>query len=174
MMCSIYKITNSINSKVYIGQTWGQIKKRFDYHKSPQNISCIHLRRALDKHGRDNFQIETIAACSDQVTADYLECLYIKEYDSIFSGYNIRGGGSRGAVSEETKNKLSAIHKGKRYSIKTEFKTGQKFSEDTKKKMSEAQRGSKNHNFGKPTHTKGSTWKLINGKRVYSKRKING
>ena len=94
MTCSIYVITNSINKKVYVGQTWKTLEHRFNGHCIKQKDKISRIFNAINKYGRDNFKIECIAMCSDQETADYLEILYIKEYNSIKTGYNLRLGGS--------------------------------------------------------------------------------
>lgn len=143
MINSIYKITNSINDKVYIGQTWRPIKKRFSYHKRENN--CIKLVRAFEKYGKKNFNIELIVSALDQLTADYLERFWITVYDSIENGYNIREGGSRGRHSEETKKKMSIAAMGNKNGI------GHKVSKLEKKRLSESK--------------KGKTWKIIDGKR---------
>jgi group I intron endonuclease len=93
MLCSIYKITNQINHDVYIGQTWKTVQQRFAEHKRPSNKSCIKLKNALNKYGRDNFVVELITVCSTQDTADYWERYFITKYDSINTGYNLRQGG---------------------------------------------------------------------------------
>lgn len=57
----IYKITNNINSKVYIGQTIGTIEKRFNEHKRAAIKGCHYaLHRAIKKYGIDNFSVEEI------------------------------------------------------------------------------------------------------------------
>ena len=111
MLCSIYKITNQINGKVYIGQTWVGIKKRFRVHKQPSYRGCLKLHSAFEKHGRDNFTIELITLTGTQETADHLEKYFISKYDSISNGYNIREGGS--PSTEEIARKLSISQKGR-------------------------------------------------------------
>lgn len=59
----IYKISNTINNKVYIGQTRYSLEHRFTAHKKKamQNtISHVHLHEAMRKYGVDNFYIEQI------------------------------------------------------------------------------------------------------------------
>ena len=127
--CSIYLITNSINEKVYVGQTWGTIQHRFTSHKAPSHKGCVRLHNAFNKYGRDNFKIEILTTTDNQLTADCLETFWIKIYDSIAVGYNLREGGSQGKWSEEVKQKISASHK------------GIKFSEHHKQQLSKALKG---------------------------------
>lgn len=168
-ICSIYVIKNSANSKVYVGQTWGHIDERFRGHKRPmEKQHSPKLFHAFEKYGRENFFIECITQCSNQGNADYLEISYIKEYDSVNNGYNIKTGGSRGKHSEETKRKMSVASKGKpksREAVEKQRKSliGRKASEETKMKMSQSQKGKHSQSRA----TKGQTWKIIDGKRVW-------
>lgn len=56
----IYKITNLINDKVYIGQTTTTINNRWSQHKTHKDKRS-HLRSALDKYGIENFKIEEVS-----------------------------------------------------------------------------------------------------------------
>jgi len=134
-ICSIYIITNTINEKIYVGQTWDIIQKRLSSHKCVGGKHCTKLYNSLNKYGKNKFNIECIAMCTDQFTADYLEILYIKEYNSIANGYNLRSGGARGKHTEETKKRMSIARHG------NNFRTGTKLSEETKKKIGLANMG---------------------------------
>lgn len=133
----IYKITNILNGKIYIGQTIQDLKERWYGHcRSISN--CTAIARALKKYGKDNFTIEQI----DQ--ADSLEELNKKEVEWIsrFSsntkgiGYNLTTGGMNAIPSEETKAKM----RGPRPALSLK-QMGKKVSEETKRKMSEAHIG---------------------------------
>lgn len=127
--CSIYKITNSINSKVYIGQTWGPIRTRFAVHKNLNKKGSIKLQNAFNKYGKDNFKIELVTLTHTQSCADYWEQYFIKKYDSISFGYNLKDGGHHGKYSAEAKRKMSLARQ------------GMKLSEETKKNISESSKG---------------------------------
>lgn len=89
-MCSIYVIKNSVNNKVYVGQTWRSIERRFQVHIQNSTANhCVKLRRAILKYGVDKFVIELLTFCHSQKMADYLETLFIRKFDSIKNGYNI-------------------------------------------------------------------------------------
>lgn len=115
-ICSIYIIKNSINNKVYIGQTWKSIKRRFQVHKQNSTYGhCIKLRRAMKKYGQDKFNIELLTFCHTQKIADYWETYFIHKYNSIKNGYNIlEFANNRKGVkhSLKTKNKMSKSRKG--------------------------------------------------------------
>lgn len=113
MLCSIYKITNRFDNKIYIGQTWNTILQRWFDHKKPSGKNCIKLHRAIMKHGANSFNLELLTICGTQETADYWETFFIERCDSIKTGYNIRSGGSRGRMSEEQKKAVGDFHRGK-------------------------------------------------------------
>ena len=134
---SVYKITNNINGKVYIGQTY-HVKQRFYQHThSSQNK---HLHSAFEKYGIDNFTFEVLFTGLTKEESDIEEIRLIAEYDSANSskGYNHRLGGSRGKNSPETKAKMSEAFKGR------------KMSAEAREKMSKARKGVKHS----PEHTK--------------------
>lgn len=107
----LYKITNQLNGKVYIGQTI-DIKGRWSAHKSnaknPEKTGQ-YIHRAMAKYGVDNFTFENIATCITQEGADETESSLISQYDSRNKefGYNLKTGASYGGHSEETKQKQS-------------------------------------------------------------------
>ena len=90
---AIYKITNKLNGKVYIGQTIHP-KKRFQEHCSSKDNLPIHL--AIQKYGKENFSFEVL-----EWTADYdaREKEFISFYQSLVPhGYNILDGSSSNPV----------------------------------------------------------------------------
>ena len=93
MSIGIYKFTNKINGKIYIGQSI-HIEKRFQEHcqqakHSPKTI----FHTALQKYGIENFLFEIIELCEDSQLDDK-EQYYINKYNSLTpNGYNIQLGG---------------------------------------------------------------------------------
>lgn len=120
--CGIYCIENLANGKKYIGQSV-DIEKRWYEHRRTLRLKChdnIHLQRAWDKYGENNFQFYIITICDSERLND-LEIYYIKllnTFDSDY-GYNMTSGGD-GCVgykhTEETKEYISKIQNGKRLS----------------------------------------------------------
>lgn len=86
----VYKITNKINNKVYIGQTIRDIEERFRRHinDATNNILDTHFARAIRKYGKDNFNIEQIDIANNQDELNLKEQYWIRFYDSVHSGYN--------------------------------------------------------------------------------------
>lgn len=113
----IYKITNIITSKIYIGCTTKTIENRFLEHKS-RSKSKKHnskLYNSINKYGIDNFIIEEICKCNIDKMFE-LEKNYILEFNSFENGYNTTYGGE-GCLgykhSNEVKEKMSNIQKEK-------------------------------------------------------------
>jgi len=147
-MITIYRITNSINDKIYVGQTCASLSIRFKDHKNPVQKGCAKLHRALNKYGRENFRIEAITEAYTQLEADVLEVHFIAKFNTVRNGYNLRSGGSHGKHSESTKIKMSLAASGKLKSEKhclkiSEAKKGLRASVETRAKMSLAKLGNK-------------------------------
>ena len=115
-MCSIYVIKNSANNKVYVGQTWRSMERRFQVHLQNSTANhCIKLRRATKKYGADKFSIELLTFCHSQEMANYWETYFIHKFDSIKHGYNVlESGFSRKGIKHtpQTKKKMSIVHSG--------------------------------------------------------------
>lgn len=115
----IYKITNLINNKIYIGQTINFTErirqhKEIPFRKNSQEKDKP-LYRAMRKYGIENFKFEIIDKADTFETANSLEIYYISFYDSCIDsgkGYNLDLGGKNGNKSEFTKSKISKAHKG--------------------------------------------------------------
>lgn len=96
----IYKITNDVNDKVYIGQTHNSIQDRWKSHKYSSMFSNAPLYRAMRKHGIENFHIEVIEECP-QDKLNEREIYWIKQYQSYGKGYNGTRGGDGHWIYEE-------------------------------------------------------------------------
>ena len=156
MSIGIYKIT-SPSGKIYIGQSIN-IEKRFKEYKNSKAKSQQKLGNSFSKYGIENHKFEIIHIC-DSKDLNYLEEKYVRELKCCENGLNIRGGGgSKGKLADETKEKLRQINLGKKYSKDVNDKkgrTGHKFigrrlSESHKKKLSQRWSGEGNPKYGKP------------------------
>lgn len=104
----IYKITNLINSKIYIGQTIGSIQQRWRKHCKKSSVGCSAIRNAISKYGKENFIIEQIDNASTIEELNIKEKYWIKTIQSISPlGYNLRSGGDNGLHNQETLEKQS-------------------------------------------------------------------
>lgn len=93
MSCGIYKITNTINNKVYIGQS-SNIEERWKKHRYANDDFTIH--KAIRKYGIENFTFSILEECSKEYLNDR-EVYWINYYNSLEEGYNMIPGGSNGA-----------------------------------------------------------------------------
>lgn len=131
----VYKITNKVTNKIYIGITNQGSGARYRHHWYESRIgepSPIH--RSMAKYGEDNFTLEIIDFADTYDELKEKEKYWIKQYNSTDKsiGYNLTEGGD-GTFgrkhSEETKEKIR------------QKALGRKVSEETKKKMSETRLG---------------------------------
>ena len=123
---SIYKATNKVNGKIYIGfdSNWPKRiknhKNYFNSNKSRHYNSKFH--NAIRKYGWEAFEWEVICQSLDgEYLLNEMEPYFIQYYDSYIDGYNMTLGGE-GRIgyitSEETKRKMSLASKGKSKSKK--------------------------------------------------------
>lgn len=87
----IYKITNSINNKVYIGQSKNPIRRYKEHIAEAGKTDTIGLYAAMRKYGINNFKIEIIEGPINNYNER--EIYWIKQYDSFNNGYNLTIGG---------------------------------------------------------------------------------
>lgn len=116
----IYYIKNKVNGKMYIGKTNNFHRRKMEHFYKEE--SCPILQRALSKYGKENFEmipILTFKAINSKVlniVLNQLEIFYIKKYNTYHNGYNATKGGeglNGYTLTESTKLKIGAYHKGK-------------------------------------------------------------
>ena len=119
----IYKVTNKLNGKVYIGQTTNFRKRLSDYNNLHKKEDCQPIVRAVKKHGQENFTIEIIEECDPSllsVRETYYTQLY-KSKDRKY-GYNyVEKNGPKTNTKESRRNK-SLGHIGLKESANTKRK----------------------------------------------------
>lgn len=162
----IYKITNLVNGKIYIGQHKSEVFDK-DYRGSGKVIKL-----AFKKYGPANFKIELIEWCQTFEEINKREEYYIEEYGSRNEniGYNIRVGGIQSLMDERTKQKIHLNSltnpnygmKGKKQSQKcrdvnkrihkgvSPVNKGKRMSEEQRQKCIQSHLGQKAWNKGKP------------------------
>ena len=97
----IYKITNNINNKCYVGKTERTIQARWSEHIRPSKWKLdLPLYRAFSKYGIDNFSIEEIEEC-DNAILDEREIYWIDYFNAYREGYNCTIGGEGGIKTYE-------------------------------------------------------------------------
>lgn len=143
---SIYKVTNAINGKVYIGfdSNWPNRQKNHKYLSNKRNQK---IYSAIRKYGWDNFIWEVIYQSKDgKHCLNEMESYFIKQFDSYQNGYNstLGGEGTLGRITTNTtKNKISQALKNKPktkdHILKmSESRKGKKPSEESLRKRSDS------------------------------------
>ncbi len=118
----IYKITNNIDGKSYIGQTVRTFNERYRGNW-PKYTHNSHLFNSVQKHGLINFKVEFLEQnVESQEKLDELEVYYIKIFNTLEpNGYNHSTGGSNGRLSQNTKDNIAiSRHKGKIFQLKNQ------------------------------------------------------
>jgi group I intron endonuclease len=159
----IYKATNIVNQKVYIGQTVQTLDKRKSQHeRMSKNNPKFYFHGAILKYGADNFIWEKVFECTSSDHLNEIETKLISDFNSQDKnfGYNIDIGGKGCKRSLDTIKKMILSRTGKKISEETKKKISlamsgencmwhgtdgpmfnKKHSEETKKKMSEKRKG---------------------------------
>ena len=86
----IYKISNKLTNKIYIGSTKTSIEQRYDEHLKSDDGTPLH--KDIQELGAENFNIELVETVEyiDEETLYIHESMYMMEFDSIVSGYNTK------------------------------------------------------------------------------------
>lgn len=111
-MAFIYKITNKINNKIYIGKTEDTVEKRFKQHMSESSKDrCKHrpLYKAIKKYGKENFEVSTIEETNNP---NERELFWIEFYNSYYHGYNATKGGDGKSYVDESS--ILELHENKK------------------------------------------------------------
>jgi len=175
----IYKTTNLINGKIYIGQ---------DSNNNTNYLGSGKLiKAAIKKYGSENFLKEILEECNTKILLNEREVFWIKYFTStdLNIGYNISRGGNQPLlgrsktyderkaqslklkgriVSKETRKKLSLKLKGKK-----SWNEGKCHSEQTKQKIANSHKGKESKLKGKPGHPVSEATKIKIAKTLKEK-----
>ena len=156
----VYKITNTVNQKSYIGiSIYEPEKRRIRDHLTGRGNRI--LANAIKKYGRDAFIYEILEKDVFPEILPDLEVAYIAKFKTVRPlGYNLTTGGEIAkSLSEETCRKIS------------ESNTGKKRSIETRQKMSDARKSEKNPNYGKPAWNRGEPLSTEHRKKISEAKK---
>lgn len=134
MQFTIYIIENSVNEKVYVGQTRKFSQRKAGHLYSARRGDERLLYREMREFGIDKFQFRILEECETEIIASEREQYWVNRFDSFNRGYNLTTGGgyhvgNKGRkFPEDHRRKISEAHKGKT------------FSEESRRKMGEATR----------------------------------
>lgn len=139
-MHTVYKITNLVNGKIYIG-----VHAVIDVNNDDGYMgSGLRIKRAIKKYGREAFKKEILVSFEDGEAAYLAESMVVDEaFIARDDTYNMRCGGRGGSLGIGEKNP--------QYGMRGEKcpNYGKKASEETRKKLSDATSGEKNPMYGK-------------------------
>ena len=185
-MIAIYKITNKINGKSYVGQT-NDFGRRMYEHFNIKKRSNQSLKRAITKYGKENFEIIVLEELNtnDRRFLDEREIHYIELHKPEYN--RTKGGsGQKGMfVSNETKEKLRVAAK-LQWERKTEEEKqlqiiknlkrpeiGHYVSKDTREKLRQCNLGKKQskETVEKRRKSQQETWKKSGGKNANNHKK---
>jgi group I intron endonuclease len=100
----IYKATNKINGKSYIGQTTKPLEKRKLQHLKKGS----YFHNALKKYSFDNFTWKILENCHSKNELNEMEFHYIKQYNTFADGYNLTYGGEDNPMNyQKLRKKIS-------------------------------------------------------------------
>jgi len=182
----IYKITNLKTNKSYIGQTIRNPKMREYEHFCDSNIVRMKSKKlynSIEKYGKENFTMEIIDRAISLDHLNILEEYYVKEYDSINNGYNIRNPGNNRLHNKESIEKMREAQK-KAHKRRKELGTDTWKRKDggpmlgkthprkgiPGKKLSSEKKAENSKRQKEAALWKGKTWKLVDGKRVWMEK----
>lgn len=120
----IYKITNVINEKVYIGQTIQTLTKRWWGHWSEHCRACPKLKNSIRKYGKENFTIEIIDTANLIQDLNKKEEFWIKHFNSVEFGYNLQAGGGNRLHLPESIRKMEENNTKRREIVRISLKDG--------------------------------------------------
>lgn len=147
----IYKVTNKVNGKIYIGQTIRTLEQRKWQHLDcAKNGVKTHFYNAIRKYGEENFVFEIIDEASSLKELNELERYYIAKFKCIENGYNMVDGGNNNVMflddvkqkhlesmrSDETRAKISKTMK--------EYRKEHPWADEQKRKFAKSKYGNKN------------------------------
>ena len=103
MKYEVYKISNDINDKLYIGITSSGISVRFKQHSKAES----YIGNAIRKHGVEHFKIEVIDVAETREEVMKKEIYWIDHYNSFKKGYNLTVGGEGTSLNYKIEIKLN-------------------------------------------------------------------
>lgn len=137
----IYKLTNKVNGKIYIGKTERTIEERMGEHV---RHDYIIVDKAIRKYGIESFIVEVVDSADSLDELDKKEQEWIKKCDCLLpKGYNQTFGGStsKGFQHRDKSKRKMSISKSEAYKEKGNPFYGKRHSEKSKEKMSQSRKG---------------------------------
>lgn len=111
-VCGIYKITNIVTGRLYVGKSKNLRPRYRQYVRGYEKQDTVHMNRyllrSMNKHGIHNFQMEVIEECDEAMLSER-ELFWMVELDTLNSGFNLRSDTDQGMVThDDTRRKITA------------------------------------------------------------------
>lgn len=135
----IYKVTNTVNGHIYIGQTKTALASRWSKHCSDARSGAGWvLAAAIRKYGKEVFTVDVVEECADKDALNAAEIAWILKLQPVYNACG--GGGGLGSPSPEVRAKISAASRGRKVSDQARknmaaAQKGHPVSEETKRKI---------------------------------------
>lgn len=145
--CGVYKWTNKINGKIYVGQSRNLNRRKQKFLNFKVSYGGIYIDNARNKYNSSIYWDYEVLEHVPFENIDEREKYYIELYKSTDKeiGYNLRSGGNNGfEITDELRKIQSESHKGQ-----VSWAKGKKFSEEHCRKLSESKKGHIPWNKGK-------------------------
>jgi group I intron endonuclease len=149
MKTAVYKITNTVNKKFYVGLSAYPVARWSTHKRKAKDGAPYKIHAAMRKYGIAAFSFEVLHWCATREDANELEHFIIEECGTRTLGYNMREGGSSGSHSEESKIKIGLLGLGREVTPETRAKISKglvglvrpAMPEETKQKLSACNKG---------------------------------
>lgn len=130
-MIGIYKVTNKINGKSYVGQSV-DIQRRWTEHKNINGkaTSASAVRASIKKYGVESFTFEVLEECRLE-ELNKREAYWIKKLGTFGGGYNLNPGGEQATIGEDNPN--AKVTEQDVIAIRTEYKARKRTRRDVYK-----------------------------------------
>lgn len=150
----VYRITNKINGKVYIGKTVKPLTRRWQHHKrDARGESQVYFHRAIRKHGPESFIVEPVYVAKTEKELAAMETFFIVLHQSYKpeNGYNgTLGGDGIGLLTDETRQRMRDAKTPEIRRRMSERMMGVPLSIEHCRRIGDSKRGEKNPHWGKP------------------------
>jgi hypothetical protein len=131
--CYLYSITNKVNGKLYVGIAKNP-RRRFASHGCKAHLSKMAIGRAINKYGRDSFELKILLNASREYCAEMEKKAIVAFGSLIPAGYNISQGGEGASLPAALYTEARREHLRKLF-------TGRPIPQEQRKKIANTLRG---------------------------------